>query len=91
MEIVKSKFGGKTVRGEMCGEEEKLFFGLVGQFPLFLSLGVIWNVKSDVMLQLSMYLLGEGNLIFCFMSSHKNYFGLIRQQNNNPKFQNRHI
>ena len=36
--------------------------------------------------------LGEGNLIFCCTGSRENYFGLVgRQNNNNLKFQGRHI
>ena len=37
-------------------------------------------------------LLGEGNLIFCCTGSRENYFGLVCwKNNNNPKFQRRHI
>ena len=36
-------------------------------------------------------LIGKGNLIFCCTGSRENYFGSVSQQNNNPKFQGRHV
>ena len=50
-------------------------------WQIFLDKGFISVINKD-------FPLGEGNLIFCCMSSRGNYFGLLswENNNNNPSF-----